>query len=113
MWYQLEFPGNRLVTEVHFNAPPIRKGWGPNAPEPIQTYPRAYKLEVSADQNNWTQVAGGNCDDQDVMMVFKPVEARFLRITLTGEPDPSEDEIPWSMRQLKVYGYAPETNSIK
>jgi mono/diheme cytochrome c family protein len=113
MWYQIEFPKTLLVTELHFNAPPVRKGWGPNAPDPIQTYPRSYKLEVSSDQKSWKQVAAGACEDQDVMIVFEPVEGRFLKITLTGEAEISEDEIPWSMRQLKVYGYASEQNSIE
>jgi hypothetical protein len=37
--------------------------------------------------------------------VFKSAGARFIRITQTGRPEDSPDEIPWTMRQLKIYGY--------
>jgi len=105
MWFQIEMPATYQLTEIHFNAPPIRKGWGASAPDPVQTYPREYKLELSADGRSWREVAGGQPDNQEVKIVFNPAGARFIRITQTGMPEDSPDDIPWTMRQLKIYGY--------
>jgi len=113
MWFQIELPEAHPITEVHFNAPPIRKGWGPDAPDPIQTYPRAYKLEISTDGNTWKAVASGAPGGQDVKIAFEPANARFIRITQTGTPEASPDEIPWSMRQMKVYGYKAKEEATK
>jgi mono/diheme cytochrome c family protein len=111
MWFQIEFPVTATLTELHFNAPPIRKGWGADAPAPIQTYPRGYKLEVSTDGTTWQEVASGQPDNQEVKMVFEPASAKFIKITQTGTPEDSPDEIPWSMRQMKIYGYS-EGNAL-
>ena len=105
MWFQIALPGEENLTEIHFNAPPIRKGWGPDAPAPIQTFPRGYRLELSRDGKEWKEVAAGNPDSQEVQIVFPPTPARFIRITQTASPEVSPDEIPWSMRQMKVYAY--------
>lgn len=105
MWFQVELPSQQELAEIHFNAPPIRKGWGPDAPEPIQTYPRVYILELSVDGNSWQQVATGQPGNQEVRIIFPPTRARFIRITQTGTPEDSPDAIPWSMRQLRIYGY--------
>lgn len=105
MWFQLQLPEPELLTELHFNATPIRKGWGPDAPDPIQTYPRGYRLEVSMDGTRWQEIARGEGENQDMVIAFEPVRGRFLKMTLTAEAEPSEDVIPWNMRQMRVYGY--------
>lgn len=105
MWFQIELPAAENLTELHFNAPPIRKGWGPDAPAPIQTFPRGYRLELSGDGTQWKEVASGNPETQEVQISFPPTRARFIRITQTATPEISPDEIPWSMRQMKVYAY--------
>ena len=112
MWFQVELPGRHELAEIHFNAPPIRKGWGPDAPDPIQTYPRAYKLELSDDGKSWQEVAAGQPASQEVKIVFPPVRARFIRITETGTPEDSPDVIPWSMRQLRIYGYPTKQEAV-
>jgi hypothetical protein len=113
MWFQIELPGVASITEIHFNAPPIRKGWGADAPAPIQTYPRGYILEVSADGSVWREVASGQPENQEVQIVFEPTNAKYIRITQTGTPDASPDEIPWSMRQMKIYGYSADKAALK
>ena len=53
MWFQVELEKPTTLTEIQFQSPPIRKGWGPEAPPPIQTYPRAYEIQVSMDGEQW------------------------------------------------------------
>ncbi len=113
MWFRVELPSQQELAEIHFNAPPIRKGWGPDAPEPIQTYPRAYILELSVDGKSWEEVAAGQPGNQEVQIIFPPTRARFIRITQTGTPEDSPDEIPWSMRQLRIYGYPSKQEAAK
>lgn len=103
MWYQIEFPQAQQITEIHFNAPPKRRGSFRDRIPPFQTYPRAYKVEVSMDGTNWNTVSIGEGNHQDVAILFEPAQGKFLRIMLTANLD-EEGEIPWSMRQMKLYG---------
>jgi hypothetical protein len=72
-------------------------------------------VEVSADGTLWTQVisnsAGGGAS---TTIRFDPVNARFVKITLTkseaivhGERrgQPFDFEVVWNMRELKLFGY--------
>ena len=111
MWYQIEFPKAQRITEIHFNSPPKRRGsWRENIP-PYQTYPRAYEVQVSTDGTNWRTVSQGAGSDEDVAILFEPARGKFLRIMLTANMD-EEGEIPWSMRQMKLYGMLQEDKSI-
>lgn len=104
MWFQVEFPKVTTITELHFNAPPISRGWRPGSPPPLQTYPRGYTVQISMDGKNWTKtVASGEGTEPNLAISFAPVQAKFLRITQTGTVT-AEEEAPWSMRQLKIFG---------
>lgn len=104
MWFQIELPRPTTLTEVHFNSPPIRSGWGPEAPPPIQTYPRTYEVQVSMDGKTWSEpVATRQGSEADQTVVFAPVDAKFVRITQTTTVE-AEDTAPWSMRQLQLFG---------
>lgn len=105
MWFQVELPQPTTLTEIHFTAPPIRRGWRPGSPPPIQTFPRAYEVQVSMDGKNWNKpVASGQCDEPDNIITFYPVKAKFVRITQTGSVENEEEKAPWAMKELKVYG---------
>lgn len=105
MWFQIEFPEQMNLSEVHFNAPPISRGWRPDAPPPLQTFPRSYILEVSIDGATWQPLAENTANHANIAIVFKPTQLKFLRITLAADFGPEEDlEIPWSIRQMKLYG---------
>jgi mono/diheme cytochrome c family protein len=113
MWYQIEFPKDIILAEFHFNAPSsIKRGWRPDpkappAPPPsIQTYPRTYTVETSADGNSWQTVsAAQKGSDGNNIIAFNAVKAKFLRIKLDDGLDKKEtDDIPWSMKQVKVFG---------
>ena len=106
MWYQIEFPELMNVSEIHYNATPISRGWRPDAPPPLHTYPRGYILETSTDGSSWKEIENGKGEQADVSMVFEPVRTKFVRMRLTENFGPQEDrEIPWSIRQMKIYGY--------
>ena len=113
MWFQIEFPEAATLTEIHFTAPPISRGWRPGSPPPLQTYPRAYEILVSMDGEHWNQpVAAGQCDEPDNVIAFYPVSAKFVRITQTGRLEEGREEVPWAMRQLKVFGFVYEQSAI-
>ena len=104
MWFQVELPEAATLTEIHFNSPPIRRGWRPDAPPPIHTYPRAYEILVSLDGQDWTTVALGTGNDPDISITFPPVKTRYLRINQTGTVENGEVKVPWSMKELQLFG---------
>jgi hypothetical protein len=64
-------------------------------------YPRAFDVQVSADGKKWSKpVASGRGDGSHTTIAFKPVQAKFVRITQT---DNLPDAPAWSIRNLRVY----------
>lgn len=105
MWFQIEFPGSMQISELHFNAPSKSRGWSPDAPPPIQTYPRSYRLEASVDGKNWDLLSEGKATKADVIISFDPLKTKFLKLTqLENVKDVDSLEVPWAMRQMKIYG---------
>ena len=64
-------------------------------------FPRSYKVEVSLDGVNWgkTPVAQGQGDDLTIIS-FKPVQAKFVRITQTATDAAAP---PWSIQRLRLF----------
>ena len=109
MWYQIELPTVFDLTEINFNAPQnFPKGWKfkPNTPIPfIQTYPREYVVETSLDGTNWQEnMKAQKGTEGDNTITFNATKAKFVRIKLEGNTVKDGEDIPWSMRQLKIYG---------
>jgi len=115
MWFQVEMPKAVELTEIHFKSQPIRRGWGEGAPPPIQTCPSEYDVEVSEDGSTWTKVISqGKGTGSSTAIRFKPVQAKFVRMTLTKSESiihgerrgrPFDFEVTWTMRELKLFGY--------
>ena len=115
MWFQVELPQPSTVSEIQFKSPPISRGWREGSPPPIHTYPRGYDLEVSTDGQQWTKIiTNGEGTGANNTIRFKPVQTKFLRITLTksesivhGERrgQPFDFEVAWTMREFKVLGF--------
>lgn len=110
MWYQIEFPKEIAVAEVHFNAPQMaQRGWTSNAKRPterppsVQTYPRTYAVETSLDGKTWQEVIASQkgAAGENIVSLNAP-KAKYLRLKLNEGLE--TDDIPWSMRQLKVFG---------
>jgi mono/diheme cytochrome c family protein/glucose/arabinose dehydrogenase len=72
----------------------------PPAP-PKSGYPRAYKVEVSADGAAWKMVAQGKGTGTATRIAFAPVRAKFVRITQT---DASANLPPWTIQRFSLFG---------
>jgi len=48
----------------------------------------------------WTAVAEGQGSGSPTMITFKPVQAKFVRLTQTASP---ENAPPLSIQQLRIY----------
>ena len=115
MWFQVELPTTRTISEIQFRSQPISRGWREGSPPPIHTYPRGYNLEVSQDGKQWTKIiSNGEGTNSTTVKRFKLVDAKFIKITLTksesivhGERrgQPFDFEVAWNMREFKIYGF--------
>lgn len=104
MWFQVALPDEKIITEIKFESPEIRRGWGKDAPPPLQTHPRSYVVQVSSDNKQWSApVAEGEGSPPVTRIQFEPVKTRYIRILQTGGKN-SESE-PWTMRKFTLYGY--------
>jgi mono/diheme cytochrome c family protein len=97
------------VTAPPNAAAPVAGGRGAAAPAPgfgrrtvlpPPGFPRGYTVEVSTDGNTWTRVAEGQGDGGTTVITFKPVEAKFIKITQTAT---SEKAPAWSIQRLRLY----------
>jgi mono/diheme cytochrome c family protein len=87
-------------------APALQAGGraaGPGAPggaPPNPGYPRGYKLETSMNGTAWTVAAEGQGSGSPTIITFRPVQAKFVRLTQTAAP---ENAPPLSIQQLRLY----------
>ncbi len=100
MWFQIEVPESVRFLEMHFNSPPLRRGFGRNAPPPVLTCPASYKIEVSDNGVDWIAVAEGECSENRTKIIFNPTEGKFIRIIQTSSP---KEEAPWRMEAMKIF----------
>ena len=62
-------------------------------------HPRSFKVEASINGSDWTSVAEGRGTPGATIVTFAPIEARFLKISLTASDDTAT---AWSMQRLRV-----------
>ena len=99
MWFQIELPAPQVLTEIQFTS--STAGGGRSGTPPDWTYPRGYEVQVSNDGNTWSApVAEGQGVPGTTVITFKPVSAKFVRITQTSTVSNAP---PWSMRLLRLY----------
>jgi len=126
MWFQVEMPTAAAISEIQFESgppggrsaagrgagrgaargagapggPPAGRGGRGGAPV-FGTYPLAYQVQVSMDGTSWGKpVAEGTGTGTPTIITFKPVQAKFVRVTQTGK---AEDAPPWSVLAFRVY----------
>jgi mono/diheme cytochrome c family protein len=98
MWFQVELPSPVMLTEIQFTSSSI--GGRGGAPV-VWTFPRGYQVQVSTDGTAWNApVAEGQGSLGVTTITFRPVSARFVRITQTANV---ENAPPWSMRLLRLF----------
>jgi mono/diheme cytochrome c family protein len=128
MWFQVELPRIESVAEVQFDSGQpggaIRRGTraggpagggrgaasaagaqtpaaaGRGGPPPFGSYPLAYRVQVSKDGKSWATVGEGKGSIATSIVTFRPVEAKFIRVTQTGS---APDALPWSVLNFRVY----------
>jgi mono/diheme cytochrome c family protein/glucose/arabinose dehydrogenase len=99
MWFQIELPAPVTLTEIQFTS--STSGGGRSGTPLVWTFPLKYQVQVSADGTTWNPpVADGEGVPGTTVITFKPVQARFVRITQTAA---TGDAPPWSMRLLRLY----------
>jgi hypothetical protein len=112
MWFQIEMPAVRSVTELEFLSPSpagdgaaVASGGGPIVTAAGFGYPRGYKVEVSTDGTSWKNVAEGAATGSGTTITFAPTAAKFIRMSLTTT---AENAAPWSMQDLRVFAVGPK-----
>jgi mono/diheme cytochrome c family protein len=103
MWFQIELPAAAPITEIQFQSAPASggRGGGRGGVSAASGPPRAYTVQVSTDGSTWSApVAEGRAAGWRTVIVFKPVEARFVRITQT---ETAADAPAWSVQRLRLY----------
>jgi mono/diheme cytochrome c family protein len=112
MWYQVEFPKEVLATEINFTSQQtVKKGWvQPTPPVPfnqrpmVQTFPRVYTIEASSDGKNWTKTLTDVKGKQGENKIsFTATRTKFLRLSLSAGVEKEGEDIPWTMRQVRIF----------
>lgn len=89
MWVQVEFPKLSKITTITLDT----KGSD-------RDYPRGYEVQVSQDGQRWAKpVAQGKGNDPITRITFPPTDAKFVRITQTGQ-----HSLFWSIHELSING---------
>ena len=88
MWLQVELPEITEVSGIILDANPS-----------ITDFPQAYKVELSADGQDWGQpVATGHGTSALTEIIFPTAPAKFIRITQTG----SHSAYFWSIHEMQI-----------
>ena len=131
MWFQVELPQPAMIAEVQFDSgPPGGRGSGRGgggrgaaagrgragaAPAAAPaggrgqapvfgSFPVGYRVQVSMDGKSWSApVAEGAGSSATTIATFRPVQAKFVRVTQTGK---GEDAPAWSVLNFRVFASA-------
>jgi glucose/arabinose dehydrogenase/mono/diheme cytochrome c family protein len=78
-------------------------------PPPVGTFPRGYRVQVSMDGKTWgAPAAEGQGSGSTTIIAFRPVRAKFVRITQTATVDNAP---AWSIQRLRLYRAASATGA--
>jgi mono/diheme cytochrome c family protein/glucose/arabinose dehydrogenase len=107
MWFQIELPQAVNVAEIFidtqaggrggFGGRGRGRGRGGVPAGPLT----AYRVQVSMDGTTWSEpVAAGQGQNPTTTVAFKPVPARFVRITQTGTPATAA---AWAIQRVRIF----------
>ena len=105
MWFQIELPQPVNVAEVLIDVLSggrgnlgfgIGRGRG-GVPSGAVS---AYKLQVSMDGTAWSDVAEGQGQSPTTTVTVKPVQAKFVRVTVTTAPP---TPLGWAIQRLRIF----------
>lgn len=89
-WFKVDLGANYTFNQIVLNS-----GEGAYS---VNEYPRNYRVEVSYDDQNWTEIETNIGGGHQVPINFPVVNARYIRITLTGS-----NENWWSIDEFNLY----------
>jgi mono/diheme cytochrome c family protein/glucose/arabinose dehydrogenase len=103
MWFQIELPSAARISEIQFQSGAPGGGRADAARRrTFGSHPLSYR--VSLDGRTWAKpVAEGKGGDVLTTAAFRPVQAKFVRVTQTGR---TGDAHPWSVMAFRVYSAA-------
>jgi len=104
MWFQIELPQPVNVAEILVDTLAggrggfgFGRGRGTLPAGPLS----AYRVQVSMDGTTWSEpVAEGQGQNPTTTITLKPVQARFVRITQTGTPQPAS---AWAIQRVRIF----------
>ncbi len=104
MWFQIELPQPANVAEIVVDTLAGGRG-GFGFGRGRGTLPAgpaaAYRVQVSMDGATWGEpVAEGQGQNPTTTITLKPVQARFVRITQTGTPQPAS---AWAIQRVRIF----------
>jgi hypothetical protein len=100
MWFQIELPEPRSLTEMNFSSSLASNAGGRGGTQ-AWTFPRRYQVQVSSDGRTCSApIAEGEGAPGTTVIRFAPIRAKFIRITQTAT---AGDAPPWSMRLVRLY----------
>jgi hypothetical protein len=70
----------------------------------VAGFPRQYKVEVSLDGKTWGQPVASGTGAPLTTAAFRPVRAKFVRITQTGADAGAPN---WVIQNLRVFSAPP------
>jgi hypothetical protein len=100
MWFQIEIPQAANLTEIQLDTM-AAGGRGGGRGAAVVGGPSQYQVQVSNDGTTWSApVAQGSGQTPTTTIPFKPVQAKFIRVTQTG----SDAAAPiWAIQRVRVY----------
>ncbi|MFC7337861.1 discoidin domain-containing protein [Haloferula chungangensis] len=90
MWVQIEFPKTTRISGITLDTTQSKGD-----------FPRGYQIQISDNGKTWSDPIAEGAGSADLEISFVPVEARFLRITQTGN-----DRLYWSIHEMTLLGKA-------
>ncbi len=99
-WFQVELPQAVKVTEFQLDTMATGARGGARGAAPVAG-PSQYQVQVSTDGTTWSApIAQGYGQAPTTTISFKPVQAKFLRITQTAS-DPAAPI--WAIQRLRLF----------
>ncbi|MET1082999.1 MAG: discoidin domain-containing protein, partial [Burkholderiales bacterium] len=106
MWFQIELPQPAQVAEVLLDTHAggrgnlgsgFGRGRGALPAGPLASY----SVQVSMDGTTWSApIAEGPGQNPTTSITFKPVQAKFVRITQTGTPQKAS---AWAIQRVRIF----------
>jgi len=105
MWFQIELPQPVNVAEVLIDVLAggrgnLGFGMGRGRGGVPSGAVSAYKLQVSMDGTAWSDVAEGQGQSPTTTIAVKPVQAKFVRVTVAAAPP---TPLGWAIQRLRIF----------